>query len=57
MSGAFETQAYMVLTFAAIALLLLVTSGVAYLTAVEWRDRRRRDKEQPVRRSKAKAGK
>lgn len=34
-----------VLFLMAIALLLLVTSGVAYLTFADWRDRRRREKE------------
>jgi hypothetical protein len=34
-----------VLAILAIALLVAVTGGVAYLTAVEWRDRRRIDRE------------
>ena len=45
MSAAFEAQAYTILTFAAIVLLLVVTASVFYLTAVEWRDRRRRGQE------------
>jgi len=32
-----------VLVVVAFLLLLMVTGGVAYLTAVEWRDRRRLD--------------
>jgi hypothetical protein len=33
------------LFFAAIGLLVLVSGGVAYLTAAEWRDRRRQDRD------------
>jgi hypothetical protein len=33
-----------VLVLVAFVLLLIVTGGVAYLTAAEWRDRRRLDK-------------
>ena len=33
------------LFFVALVLLLAVSGGVLYLTAVEWRDRRRRDRE------------
>ncbi|MEB3209803.1 MAG: hypothetical protein VKL39_00545 [Leptolyngbyaceae bacterium] len=29
----------------ALVLMVLVTGGIAYLTAVEWRDRRRRDRD------------
>ena len=50
MSAGFEAQAYTILVFAAIALLLVVTGSVFYLTAIEWRDRRRRDQDQPKRR-------
>ena len=42
MSAVFEAQAYSILIVAAIALLLVVTGSVIYLTAIEWRDRRRR---------------
>ncbi|MBW4489731.1 MAG: hypothetical protein KME12_18265 [Trichocoleus desertorum ATA4-8-CV12] len=35
-----------VLVIAAFGLLITVTGGIAYLTAVEWRDRRRRELEQ-----------
>ncbi|NJO41760.1 MAG: hypothetical protein HC769_06865 [Cyanobacteria bacterium CRU_2_1] len=34
-----------VLAVLAMGLLVTVTGGVAYLTTVEWRDRRRRDQE------------
>ena len=34
-----------ILTIAAFGLLLAVTGGIGYLTVVEWRDRRRRDRE------------
>lgn len=34
-----------ILFLAAIALLLLVTGGVGYLTVADWRDRRRRERE------------
>lgn len=33
-----------VLTVVALVLLLMVTGGVIYLTAVDWQDRRRRDR-------------
>jgi hypothetical protein len=34
-----------VLATLALGLLVVVTGGVAYLTAIEWRDRRRQDQE------------
>jgi hypothetical protein len=34
-----------VLAIAAFGLLIVVTGGVAYLTAADWRDRRRQDQE------------
>lgn len=40
-----ESIALTALATVALALLVTVTGGVAYLTAVEWRDRRRLDKE------------
>ena len=52
MSAAFEAQAYGILIIAAIVLLLTVTGGVVYLTAIEWRDRRRRGQERQGRRSR-----
>lgn len=33
------------LAVVALSMLLLVTGGIVYLTAVEWRDRRRRDRD------------
>ena len=45
MTGELEAQAYSVLATLAALLLLLVTGGVIYLTAVEWRDRRKRTQE------------
>jgi hypothetical protein len=41
-----ETSALSVLVLIAFGLLVAVTSGVAYLTLADWRDRRRRDNEQ-----------
>ena len=46
MNTAFEAQAFSVLAVSAVLLLVVVTGGVAYLTTVEWRDRRRRQREQ-----------
>ncbi len=40
-----EFTALSILAIAAIGLLVAVTGGVAYLTAAEWRDRRRQDRE------------
>ncbi|MBF2003486.1 MAG: hypothetical protein IGS50_04765 [Synechococcales cyanobacterium C42_A2020_086] len=40
-----ETTALTILATLALGLLVAVTGGVAYLTAAEWRDRRRRDRE------------
>ena len=40
-----ESQLLTVLAVLAFLLLLVVTLGVGYLTAVEWRDRRRRGRE------------
>jgi hypothetical protein len=40
-----EISPYSVLIFAALGLMVLVSSGVVYLTLAEWRDRRRRDEE------------
>lgn len=41
-----ETNSLLYFLFiAAVILLLLVSGGVLYLTTVEWRDRRRLDKE------------
>lgn len=40
-----EITYFNVLIIAAFALLLSVTGGIAYLTAAEWRDRRRQAQE------------
>ncbi|NJM95918.1 MAG: hypothetical protein HC800_00710 [Phormidesmis sp. RL_2_1] len=40
-----QSQVLLVLAILAFLLLVVVTSGVAYLTAVEWRDRRRRGRD------------
>jgi hypothetical protein len=34
----------------ALALLIAISGGVIYLTAIEWRDRRRQDQEKKARR-------
>ncbi|MEO0348932.1 MAG: hypothetical protein AAF282_02645 [Cyanobacteria bacterium P01_A01_bin.15] len=59
MTGELEAQAYGVLATLAALLLFLVTGGVIYLTAIEWRDRRKRaqealDNRTPVRKRKGK---
>jgi hypothetical protein len=36
---------YNALFFAALALLVVVSGGIIYLTTVEWRDRRRQEKD------------
>jgi hypothetical protein len=41
----FETTAYSTLVIVALGLLVTVTGGVAYLTALEWRDRRREQRD------------
>lgn len=38
-----EIPVFNLMAIAAFGLLILVTGGVAYLTAIEWRDRRRRE--------------
>jgi hypothetical protein len=40
-----ETTFLTILATLALTLLIAVTGGVAYLTTMEWRDRRRRDRE------------
>jgi len=50
-----SSQLFSLLGTAALGLMVIVTGGVAYLTAVDWRDRRRRkrDEQSPPRRAKA----
>ncbi|MEM7063610.1 MAG: hypothetical protein AAF572_10655 [Cyanobacteria bacterium P01_B01_bin.77] len=45
MTSDLEGQVYAVLATLAVLLLVLVTGGVIYLTAVEWRDKRKRTQE------------
>lgn len=45
LSAASESQLLAILAVLAFLLLIVVTLGVGYLTAVEWRDRRRRGRE------------
>lgn len=40
-----EISALGILATLALGLMVLVTGGVAYLTTVEWRDRRRQERE------------
>jgi hypothetical protein len=40
-----EISPLTILSTIALLLMVLVTGGVAYLTAVDWRDRRRQDRE------------
>lgn len=41
-----ETTVLNILVIAAFGLLVAVTGGIFYLSAAEWRDRRRQDREQ-----------
>ncbi|MGD1857118.1 MAG: hypothetical protein ACFB2W_23030 [Leptolyngbyaceae cyanobacterium] len=45
MTSALEAQAYGVLATLAALLLVVVTGGVIYLTAIEWQDKRKRSQE------------
>jgi hypothetical protein len=45
LDAALENQLLTVLALLSFVLLVVVTGGVSYLTAVEWRDRRRRGRE------------
>ncbi len=40
-----DVSALGILATLALGLLVAVTGGVAYLTAIEWRDRRRRERD------------
>jgi hypothetical protein len=40
-----ETSALSILATAALVLMVAVTGGIAYLTAAEWRDRRRQQRD------------
>lgn len=59
METTLEAQIFSILAVVAASLLVLVTGGVVYLTAADWRDRRRRKRDQEsakprVKRSKKK---
>jgi hypothetical protein len=56
MEATLETQAFSILAILALVLMVVVTGGVVYLTAADWRDRRRRKNDQDAtkRRSRAK---
>ncbi|WP_299402059.1 hypothetical protein [Acaryochloris sp. IP29b_bin.148] len=41
-----------VLALVALSMLVIVSGGIVYLTAAEWRDRRRRDRDQRAGRRK-----
>jgi hypothetical protein len=43
-----ESSFVTVLFFAAISLLVVVSGGVVYLTVIEWRDRRRQDRDKKM---------
>ncbi len=43
-----ESSFVTVLFVGALGLLVLVSGGVLYLTAAEWRDRRRRDRDKKI---------
>ncbi|MCC5625575.1 hypothetical protein [Nostoc sp. CHAB 5715] len=46
-----ESPFLSILTLVAIVLLVVVTSGIGYLTVADWRDRRRRDEDKRTSRS------
>ncbi len=48
LSTAAENQLLAVLAIMSFVLLIVVTGGVVYLTAIEWRDKRRRGEEARV---------
>ena len=41
----FEFSLINVLALITLALMVIITGGIGYLTAMEWRDRRRQDRE------------
>jgi len=49
MESTLQVQAFSVLAVLALALMVIVTGGVIYLTAADWRDRRRRKQDQNIR--------
>ncbi len=52
-----QSQAFSILATLALVLMVVVTGGVIYLTAADWRDRRRRKRDQDATKAaKAKSG-
>ena len=45
MESTLAVQTFSVLAVLALALMVIVTGGVIYLTAADWRDRRRRQRD------------
>ncbi|MEB3312119.1 MAG: hypothetical protein VKJ02_17980 [Snowella sp.] len=45
-----ESTLLTTLFWSALALLILVSGGIIYLTTLEWRDRRRQDQDKKMRR-------
>lgn len=41
----FEFSLINILALITLALMVIITGGIGYLTAMEWRDRRRQDRE------------
>lgn len=48
MESTLQVQAFSVLAVLSLALMVIVTGGVIYLTAADWRDRRRRKRDREV---------
>lgn len=46
MEATLQNQAFSILATLALVLMIVVTGGVVYLTAADWRDRRRRKNDQ-----------
>ncbi|MGF1519170.1 MAG: hypothetical protein ACFCVB_15415 [Nodosilinea sp.] len=46
MEATVQAQAFSILATIALVLMVVVTGGVVYLTAADWRDRRRRKNDQ-----------
>ena len=50
-----ESSILPILSVAALALMVVVTGGIAYLTTIEWRDRRREEGDKKQQRRPAKS--
>jgi hypothetical protein len=57
MEATLETQAFSILAILALVLMVVVTGGVVYLTAADWRDRRRRKNDQDATKRRPRAKK